>query len=94
MKTLTLIFATGALVAALAPAAGAKNALQCSLSAKHSVTHVRTTDPELPAGYQIQRNLQYFGTRQTAAPTSCKSLRSVKTSQAAADQAQVARNSF
>jgi hypothetical protein len=94
MKTLTLIFATGALVAALAPAAGAKNTLQCSLSAKRTATAVRTRDPELPAGYQIQRNLQYFGTWRPPASTTCKSGRSVKASQAPADQAQVARNSF
>jgi hypothetical protein len=78
VKTLLLIIATGALLVAVAPVANGKNALQCSSSAKHSVG-VRTVDPDLPAGYQLQRNLQYAGTWYPGRTlTSCKSLQSHK----------------
>ena len=93
MKTLTLIIATGALMAAGAPAAGAKNTLQCSISAGHS-TAVRTVDAG-PSGYRIQRNLMYVGTWHPALTrTSCKSLQSAKSSPARAGNGnQVTRNS-
>ena len=80
MKTLILIVATSALLVAVASPANAKNALQCSISAKHSLG-VRTVDPDLPTGYQLQRNLQYVGTWHPGRTlTSCKSLGQAKRS--------------
>ena len=100
MKTLTLIVATGALLVAGAPTAGAKNSLQCSISAKHSIaaTPVRTVDPDLPYGYELHRNLSYVGTWHPALTrSSCKTLQSESSSQgrtAAVGAAQVAKNSI
>jgi hypothetical protein len=68
MKTLTLIIAAGAVVAALAPAAGAKNSLQCAVTSSH--IGGRTIDPEVPFAYQVQRNL--------LGKVSCKSLQQAK----------------
>jgi hypothetical protein len=62
VKTLILIIATGAvLVAVAAPTAGARNGLQCSTSARHSI-NARSVDPELPIAYQTERNLQSAST--------------------------------
>jgi len=100
MKTLTLIVATGALLVAGAPTAGAKNSLQCSISAKHAITApaVRTVDPDLPYDYQLHRNLSFVGTWHPALTlTSCKTLQSKSSSQtrpAAPDAAQMAKNSI
>jgi hypothetical protein len=98
MKLLTLIVATGALLMAVAPTAGAKNSLQCSISAKHSTSiATRTVDPELPYDYQLHRNLSYVGTFHPASRTSCKTLQSQTSSPsrtAGADAAQVAKNSI
>ena len=104
MKTLTLIVATGALLVAGAPTAGAKNSLQCSISAKHSttvrnsITPVRTVDPDLPYDYELHRNLSFVGTWHPALTrTSCKTLQSEQSSPtrpAAGDAAQVAKNSI
>ena len=93
MKTLTLIIATGALLVAGASTAGATNALQCSISAKHS-TGVGTVKAS-STGYQVQRNLQYVGTWHPAlTSTSCKTLQSAQSSPAsAANASQVTRNS-
>ena len=78
MKTLILIVATSALLVAVAPTANAKNTLQCSTSAKHSLG-VRTVDPDLPAGYQLHRSLQYVGTWHPGRTlTSCKTLGQAK----------------
>jgi hypothetical protein len=97
MKTLTLIVATGALLVAVAPTAGARNSLQCSISAKHSIA-VRTVDPELPYDFQLQRGLSYVGTWHPALTrTSCKTLQSETSSSTrtpAANAAQVAKNSL
>ena len=94
MKTLTLIIATGALLAAGAPTAGAKNSLQCSISAHHS-TVVRTANAGA-FGYQIQRNLMSAGTSHTVlTQTGCKALQSAKSSPARpGDASQVTRDSL
>jgi hypothetical protein len=76
MKTLTLIIATGALLAAGAPIAGAKNTLQCSVSAKHStVVHIAGSSSGT-YGYQIQRNLASAGSKSCGAATSTKAHKS------------------
>jgi len=67
MKALTLIFATGALLVAVAPTANAKNGLACSVSAKHS-HGARTIGTNLPNSYQLERNL--------LGQTGCKALKS------------------
>jgi hypothetical protein len=74
MKTLTLIAATGATLALLAPTAGAKNTLSCAMTrqAAGSAHSAATTSPY---GHQVTRNLLYFGAQ---APTICKSLQSAK----------------
>ena len=94
MKTLTLIIATGALLVAGAPTAGAKNSLRCSISAQHS-TVVRTANTGA-FGYQIQRNLMSVGAAHTVlARTSCKALQSAKASPArSGDASQVTRDSL
>jgi hypothetical protein len=75
MKTLTLIAATGATLALLAPTAGAKNALDCATTRQaHSAV---TTSPY---AHQVTRNLLYFGAspRQSQSSRSCQSLQSAK----------------
>jgi hypothetical protein len=57
MKTLTLIIATGALLAAAAPTASGRNSLPCSTSATH-VVHARNVDAGLATADQVERNLQ------------------------------------
>lgn len=64
MKALILIIATGAVLAAVAPTAGAKNSLPCSISVRHAV-NARSVAPELPIAYQIRRNLQSASTCKT-----------------------------
>ena len=69
MRTLTVIFATGALLVAVAPTAGARS-VHCSAATKHTASvHVRTVDPDLPAGYRIERRLVGAGT--------CKAIKAV-----------------
>ncbi len=78
MKTLTLIVATGATLALLAPTAGARNTLHCATT-NQQVVHVRTTDPEIGRRFEVARNMQYFGTwRPALTPTTCKTLQSAK----------------
>jgi hypothetical protein len=87
MKILTLIVATGALLVAGAPTAGAKNTLQCSAAG---------TATARPTGYRVERNLMSVGTWHPAlTSTSCKALRSAKADPArAANASQVARDSL
>src|SRR5262249_51355306 len=69
MKTLTTIIATGALLAAVAPTAGAKNALvQCSVSAKHAASQIDQGGGG--GGSKYRRNLLENST--------CKALQSLK----------------
>ena len=76
MKTLTLIIATGATLALLAPTAGAKNALNCDTTRQAASSSVASTSPHV---HQITRNLMYFGTwRPQPASTGCKALQSAK----------------
>jgi hypothetical protein len=94
MKTLTIIVATGALLVAGAPTAGAKNTLQCSLSTTRSTTgHAAAGSPY---GFRVQRNLMYIGTWHPALTSkSCKTLQSAKSSPAgAANASQGARDSL
>jgi hypothetical protein len=80
MRTLTLIIATGATLALLAPTAGARNALNCDTTRHAASSQSASTSPYV---HQITRNLQYFGTwRPQPAATSCKSLQSAKGSAA------------
>jgi hypothetical protein len=74
MKTLTLIIATGALLAVGAPTAGATNTLHCTTSAHHSIA-VRTVSSS-PYGYQLQRNLLSTGSKSCGAATSAKAAKS------------------
>jgi len=94
MKTLTLIIVTGALMVAGASTADAKNTLQCSISATHSIG-VATVSPSA-TGYRAQRNLMYVGTWHPALTrTSCKTLQSAKSSpERAANASRVTRNSL
>jgi len=94
MKTLTLIIVTGALMAAGASTADAKNTLRCSISATHS-TGVGPVSPSA-TGYRVQRNVMYIGTWHPAlTPTSCKTLQSAKSSPARrANASQVTRDSL
>jgi hypothetical protein len=90
MKTLTLIAATGAMLALLAPTAGAKNTLNCATT-RQAAGSAQSAGAISPYGHQITRNLQYFGTwrPQPQAPKTCKSLQSAK--RAAAHNAPSAR---
>jgi hypothetical protein len=75
VKILTLIVATGATLALVAPTAGAKNALTCSSSVKHGIA-VQTTPGN---GAQIRRDMLYIGTWHPAMTAkTCKALQSAK----------------
>ena len=90
MKILTLIVATGAVLALVAPTAGAKNALTCASAVKHSAT-VQT-----PAnGAQVRRDMLYIGTFHPALTAStCKSLQSAKRSDTPSARFQIDRDSM
>jgi hypothetical protein len=69
MKTVTMIVATGALLVAVAPTAGAKNALvQCSVSAGHTASQI--AQGSAGRGSEYRRNLLENST--------CKALRALK----------------
>jgi hypothetical protein len=79
MKTLSLIIATGATLALLAPTAGAKNTLNCATT-RQAASSSQGTATTSPYSHQVTRNLLYFGTwrPQPHASKSCKSLQSAK----------------
>ena len=90
MKILTLIVATGATLAIVAPTAGAKNALTCASSVKHDV-YVQGTGN---AG-QIRRDMLYIGTFHPAlTPSTCKALQSAKVVDVPSTRFQVDRDSL
>jgi hypothetical protein len=69
MKTLTMIVATGAFLVAVAPTAGAKNALvQCSASARHTASQVDQGSAGRGSAYH----------RSLLENSTCKALRSLK----------------
>ena len=79
MKILTLIAATGATLALVAPTAGAKNALTCVSADKPDVTVQTSAAQSSGNAAQIRRNLLYIGTFHPAhTQSTCKSLQSAK----------------
>jgi hypothetical protein len=71
MKILTLIAATGAALALVAPGAGAKNALTCASSVEHGLA-VQSKG----TATQIRRDMLYIGTWHPALTGStCSALR-------------------
>src|SRR5262249_7668092 len=90
MKILTLIAATGATLALVAPTAGAQNALTCAASVEHTVTV-----PSTGNGAQIRRDMLYIGTFHPALTAStCKSLQSAKGVNTPSTRFQVDRDSL
>jgi hypothetical protein len=79
MKTLSLIIATGATLALLAPTAGAKNTLDCATT-RQAATSAHSAATTSPYAHQVTRNLLYFGASrpQPQASKTCKALQSAK----------------
>jgi hypothetical protein len=95
MKTLTLIAATGATLALLAPGAGAKNSLNCDSTRGAQAVQVRGTDPATAHEFQVARNLLYIGTWHPASVGTCKALQSAKEAPVvSAGRFQLLRNSI
>jgi hypothetical protein len=90
MKILTLIVATGATLALVAPTAGAKNALHCGAGASHGATVAPSSNAE-----QIRRDMLYIGTFHPAfTPSTCKALQSATVSNAPSKRFEVDRDSL
>ena len=90
MKILTLIVATGATLALLAPTAGAKNALHCGASGSVGATVAPSSNAA-----QIRRDMLYIGTFHPAlTPSTCKALQSAIVVTAPSNRFQVDRDSL
>jgi len=81
MRILTLIVATGATLALVAPGAGAKNTLQCS-----STAAVKAVAAQSSNGLQLRRDMLGLDT--------CKALRSAKAPSTASSRFQHDRDSL
>ena len=89
MRILTLIAATGATLALVAPGAGAKNTLQCSSAAVKSVA------AQSSSGLQLRRDMLALDASHPAyLRNACKALQSAQTPAAASSRLQHDRDSL
>jgi hypothetical protein len=90
MRILTLIVATGATLALVAPGAGAKNTLQCS-----STAAVKAVAAQSSSGLQLGRDMLGLDTSHPAyLREACKALQSAKAPASASSRLQHDRDSL